>query len=235
MIPTFRSWTHTSDDSYMYQLSLVVATATVSYTYAPGTVRVYLFSRFFFKCHIQGAHNIFKAHIIFKTSTLLFLIKSKDKLHKYKSRFCTFCADKNSSCSQPGYIHYKTQKRRQWDRRFRRNSYLQAAWDTSIARTSGFMHINISGMKHAIRKTVNLSNQTYLWIDCSIFYKKAYYLRGNLFGATDKSIRRIPTLKSLTDERYNTPSPWKTYEFSLYRRCLTLNFGDNAYHSHSNR
>ena len=49
MIPTFRSWTHTSDDSYMYQLSLVVATATVSYTYAPGTVRVYLFSRFFFK------------------------------------------------------------------------------------------------------------------------------------------------------------------------------------------
>ena len=132
-------------------------------------------------------------------------------------------------------VYYKIYKRRLWQRGFRRNSYLQAAWDTSIARTSGFMHINISGMKHAIRKTVNLSNQTYLWIDCSIFYKKAYYLRGNLFGATDKSIRRIPTLKSLTDERYNTPSPWKTYEFSLYRRCLTLNFGDNAYHSHSNR
>ena len=33
MIPTFRPWTHTSDDSYMYQLSLVVATATVSYTW----------------------------------------------------------------------------------------------------------------------------------------------------------------------------------------------------------
>ena len=31
MIPTFRPWTHTSDDSYMYQLSLFVATATVSY------------------------------------------------------------------------------------------------------------------------------------------------------------------------------------------------------------
>ena len=31
MIPTFRPWTHTSDDSYIYQLSLVVATATVSY------------------------------------------------------------------------------------------------------------------------------------------------------------------------------------------------------------
>ena len=29
--PTFRTWTHTSDDSYFYQLSLVVATATVSY------------------------------------------------------------------------------------------------------------------------------------------------------------------------------------------------------------
>ena len=32
MIPTFRPWTHTSDDSYIYQLSLVVATATVSST-----------------------------------------------------------------------------------------------------------------------------------------------------------------------------------------------------------
>ena len=31
MIRTFRPWTHTSDDSYIYQLSLVVATATVSY------------------------------------------------------------------------------------------------------------------------------------------------------------------------------------------------------------
>ena len=33
MIPTFRPWTHTSDDSYIYQLSLVVATATVSFIY----------------------------------------------------------------------------------------------------------------------------------------------------------------------------------------------------------
>ena len=31
--PTFRPWTHTSDDSYFYQLSLVVATATVSYNF----------------------------------------------------------------------------------------------------------------------------------------------------------------------------------------------------------
>ena len=29
--PTFRPRTHTSDDSYIYQLSLVVATATVSF------------------------------------------------------------------------------------------------------------------------------------------------------------------------------------------------------------
>ena len=30
-------WTHTSDDSYIYQLSLVLATATVSYEYLPVT------------------------------------------------------------------------------------------------------------------------------------------------------------------------------------------------------
>ena len=34
---TFRPRTHTSDDSYIYQLSLVVATATVSYLYIYGT------------------------------------------------------------------------------------------------------------------------------------------------------------------------------------------------------
>ena len=31
--PTFSPWTHTSDDSYIYQLSLVLATATVSFWY----------------------------------------------------------------------------------------------------------------------------------------------------------------------------------------------------------
>ena len=30
--PTFSPWTHTSDDSYIYQLSLFLATATVSFT-----------------------------------------------------------------------------------------------------------------------------------------------------------------------------------------------------------
>ena len=36
MIPTFRPWTHASDDRYINQLSLVVATATVSYIYISG-------------------------------------------------------------------------------------------------------------------------------------------------------------------------------------------------------
>ena len=34
--PTFSPWTHTSDDSYFYQLSLVVATATVSFEKVGG-------------------------------------------------------------------------------------------------------------------------------------------------------------------------------------------------------
>ena len=36
--PTFSPWTHTSDDSYIYQLSLVLATATVSYPTAPWSL-----------------------------------------------------------------------------------------------------------------------------------------------------------------------------------------------------
>ena len=42
---TFRPWTHTSDDSYMYQLSLVVATAT---TVIPGI----FFIIFYFIFHL---------------------------------------------------------------------------------------------------------------------------------------------------------------------------------------
>ena len=34
--PTSRPWTHTSDDSYFYQLSLVLATATVSFSATLG-------------------------------------------------------------------------------------------------------------------------------------------------------------------------------------------------------
>ena len=43
--PTFSPWTHTSDDSYIYQLSLVLATATVSfipYGQLPLELNVYL-------------------------------------------------------------------------------------------------------------------------------------------------------------------------------------------------
>ena len=36
---TFRPWTHTSDDSYIYQLSLVVATATLSLFYLEALAR----------------------------------------------------------------------------------------------------------------------------------------------------------------------------------------------------
>ena len=44
----FRPWTHTSDDSYIYQLSLVVATATVSFfifSKISGRRIYYLFER----------------------------------------------------------------------------------------------------------------------------------------------------------------------------------------------
>ena len=33
--PTFSPWTHTSDDNYIYQLSLVLATATASFLHPP--------------------------------------------------------------------------------------------------------------------------------------------------------------------------------------------------------
>ena len=40
--PTSRPWTHTSDDRYFYQLSLVLATATVSLKQLPGICLTYL-------------------------------------------------------------------------------------------------------------------------------------------------------------------------------------------------
>ena len=39
---TFRPWTHTSDDSYIYHLSIVVATATVSFIYTIFTITAVL-------------------------------------------------------------------------------------------------------------------------------------------------------------------------------------------------
>ena len=43
------------------------------------------------------------------------------------------------------YYIRKFEKRKLWDRGFCRNSSLQAAWDTSIARTTGLMCINVRG------------------------------------------------------------------------------------------
>ena len=40
MYQMFRPWTHTSHDSYIYELSLVVATATVS-SYNTHTIRAH--------------------------------------------------------------------------------------------------------------------------------------------------------------------------------------------------
>ena len=59
----------------------------------------------------------------------------------------------------------------------------------------------------------------------------------HFFRTTDKSLRRILQLKNASEKNAtnNTPLTWKPYQFSRHRRCLTLNFGDNAYHSHSNR
>ena len=43
--PTYSPWTHTSDDSYIYQLSLVLATAIVSYIiYFEQYIIVYSYS-----------------------------------------------------------------------------------------------------------------------------------------------------------------------------------------------
>ena len=46
--PTFNPWRHTSDDSYIYQLSLVVATASVSF----------LIFSIFFVCGRLNAGNL---------------------------------------------------------------------------------------------------------------------------------------------------------------------------------
>ena len=44
-----------------------------------------------------------------------------------------------------------------------------------------------------------------------------------------------PRNASDANDTNNTPPTWKTYVFSRHLRRLTLNFGDNANRSHSNR
>ena len=45
--PTFSPWTHTSDDSYIYQLSLVLATAIVSFSTWELVPFFYFFSTYY--------------------------------------------------------------------------------------------------------------------------------------------------------------------------------------------
>ena len=58
---TFRPWTHTSDDSYIYQLSLVVATATVFFCAVLVSIR---HSAFFFL-------SFFESVLVFSFTLLL--------------------------------------------------------------------------------------------------------------------------------------------------------------------
>ena len=54
--PTFRPWTHTSDDSYIYQLSLVVATATVSLIVAVDLLLTYTYIPYFIYLQVSRIH-----------------------------------------------------------------------------------------------------------------------------------------------------------------------------------
>ena len=56
--PTFRPCTHTSDDSYMYQLSLVVATAAVSFIVIVDTYQES------FMAYGQVPHQHFRSRVV---------------------------------------------------------------------------------------------------------------------------------------------------------------------------
>ena len=75
---TFRLWTHTSDDSYIYQLALVVATATVSFIFRmrgdgsrPILVRIFevLFCEVPDTARINSSFSDPGTHNLKKTST----------------------------------------------------------------------------------------------------------------------------------------------------------------------
>ena len=69
---TFSPWTHTPDDSYIYQLSLVLATATVSYLYIFSTWQLVPPLFFFFYLGVGAAVlccHFSVQHISFTTST----------------------------------------------------------------------------------------------------------------------------------------------------------------------
>ena len=54
-------------------------------------------------------------------------------------RLLTCCCRQPEKLYSCAAVYCKNKKRQLWDRGSRRNSSLQAAWDTSIARTTGFM------------------------------------------------------------------------------------------------
>ena len=99
-----------------------------------------------------------------------------------------------------------------------------------------FKDIYFSGRKHALPKTAHLPNQTFE--SSAVYHKNKAYIHGNIFGTSDKSIRRILQLgKRLRDERYKQHSAnLRNVSSRATDRCgLTLNFGDNVNHLHPYR
>ena len=87
-------------------------------------------------------------------------------------------------------------------------------------------------------KRHNSRTQSPFWLQ-SIFEQSLHSRQ--YFCTTARSIRHfLQSEKRRRNERYKVYSAiywstWKTYEFSRDRCCSTMNFGDNANHSHSHR
>ena len=85
----FRPWTHTSDDSYIYQLSLVVATATVSYIY----IRTYADLTFLFLSEVYDLVHllciIFCFYLLSSSGNFPFPLQSYWSLSCYHGRHCS--------------------------------------------------------------------------------------------------------------------------------------------------
>ena len=61
-------------------------------------------------------------------STMVYFFAKKKTFPLQSCKYCYWCR-----------VYYKMKKRQLWDRGFRRNLSLQAVWDTSITRGTGFM------------------------------------------------------------------------------------------------
>ena len=94
--------------------------------------------------------------------------------------------------------------------------------------------VYFSGRKHALRKTAYLPNQT---CDSFVVYRRKNLCSRQSFwnhrriNSTHSSTRKTPQRRALQI----TLQLKKMREFSRHRCCLTLNFGDNVNHSHSDR